>query len=257
MAKRPGIFVAVLVLTFLGFFFQVAGLVLPWWFVVNDLVYLGVWYLAFCWGGNIESGNCTAIVFNAADEINQPGSEVGSLWFYVIFQICTTAGVFLMLLCLVGLMFGVCCACCKNKCAYVFCCVGLFLSALLVCPALALFGIAYIYLGSYLVETLSATTFPYSALASGLGCFITFVAAITLAIALCTWNSYMKDDDDDDGYLGTPMTQTGYTGGYGNPGNKQGYDNYGYPNQGYEKRSQPNQYAQPTNMYRPVAAKRY
>ncbi|XP_033733542.1 uncharacterized protein LOC117322710 [Pecten maximus] len=264
MAKRPGIFVAVVVLTFLGFFFQTAGLALPWWFVVNDIVYLGVWFLAFCWGGNIGSGNCTTITFSAADQASQPGSEVAGQWFYIIFQICTTAGVGTVLLCLVGLLIGVCCSCCKSKCAYVFCCVGLFLSALLVCPALALFGLAYVYLGSYILETLSPTTFPYSALASGLGCFITFVAGITLAIALCSWNTYMRDDEDND-YPGTPMTQTGYTDGYNSSrqGNdkqgyrQQGYDNQGYPQQGYEKKSQHHQYAQPNNMYRPVASKRY
>ncbi|XP_060072004.1 uncharacterized protein LOC132551878 [Ylistrum balloti] len=276
MAKTPGIFVAITVLSFLGFFFQAAGLALPWWFVINDIVYIGVWYLAYCWGGNIGSGNCSTITLNAADQATQPGSEVALQWFYVIFQACATAAVGIVLLCTLGLLFGVCCSL-KNKCAYVFCCVNLFLSGLLVCPALAFFGLAYIYLGSYFLKTMSATTFPYAALASGLGCFITFVTGITLAIALCSWNTYMSEDNYDDSH-GMPMTQSGntegynqgynqggynqgydqggYNQGYDQGGHTQGYGNKAYQGQGYEKRAQQPQYSQP-KMYRPVASPRY
>ncbi|OWF48462.1 uncharacterized protein LOC110453023 [Mizuhopecten yessoensis] len=247
MSKWPGVFVAAAVLTFLGLFFQAAGLALPWWFVINDRVYIGVWFLAACFGGNIGSGNCTAISLNLADQTAESGSEVASQWFYTIFQACMTAAVGLIFLCSVGFLFGFCGAC-KSKCAFVFSCVGLFLSALLMLPGLGLFGLAYIFLADYFLETLAATTFPYAALSSGLGCIITFVAAVTLAIALCTWNTHMSDDHDDE-YRGTPMTQSGYT---------HGYDNKAYPPQGNEQRQYvQQQHSHPSNMNRPAAAKRY
>lgn len=81
----PGIFKAAAVFTFLAFFFQVAGIALPWWFVLGDTVYLGVWYLVLCWGGGGLSGNCSVIGFSAAAATGEKGADIGT-YTYILYR---------------------------------------------------------------------------------------------------------------------------------------------------------------------------
>ena len=83
---------------------------------------------------------------------------------------------------------------------------------------------------------LEARSFPWSVLISGVGLLFTFIAFVTLAVALCRWRSIFDDDEGSDD-MGRPMTsmsekQHGY------------YDNPKYGG-GYNQPQKSNPYAQP------------
>ncbi|KAJ8318827.1 hypothetical protein KUTeg_003918 [Tegillarca granosa] len=235
---------AAFAITFFAGFFQLVGFILPWWFVIGDSIYIGIWFIVGCASGIANPSNCSVVAYSGLDALtnintNDGNTMVGNIIFTII-QIVATVGFGFMLISFLSLMFSGCAAIC------ILAVVGFF---------------AWIYtsiLIAFSAYQFDARTFPWSVAASGLGGVLTFIGAIVLAVALCSWrNEY--DDDDDERHL--PMSTMNDKRGYDNPRymNERGggYDgNHSYPRKEYPP-YQPN--TQPPyrndNMYRPYHQK--
>lgn len=280
MASWPGILLAAATLTFIGLFFQVAGFVLPWWFVIGDGAYIGIWYLLDCKSGIAAVRNCSVYSYMEHSSIaDYNATAIVSQSYFTGVQVCSTVALGLLLFVALGFICGGCDSC-RAKAGYAWGCIFLFISGILVLISLGLF--AWIYVDTHVnlpSYNLDGRSFPWGVVASGLGALFALFAAIVLAVLLCRWEYHMYDDDEDDyydrGHRQVPLSQIDHKRGY----DRTGYHNYAYPTSRseYEKPqpqyyygssqrpSQPSShspqyvqasspYRQTANMYRPIAA---
>ncbi|OWF55650.1 uncharacterized protein LOC110457143 [Mizuhopecten yessoensis] len=280
MASWPGIMLAAATLTFIGLFFQVGGFVLPWWFVIGDGVYIGVWYMLNCKSGIVSVRNCSVYSYREDSIVTEyNATAIVSQDYYTGLQVCTTVALGLLLIVALGFICGGC-NYCRAKSGYVWGCIFLFLSGILMLTSLGLFSWIYVdtltNLPSY---HLDGRSFPWGVVSAGLGALFALFAGIVLAVLLCRWEYHMYDDDDDDDYdrgqRRVPMSQIDHKRGY----DRTGYQNHAYPASGsaydkpapqhyyYGSSHRSNQsastpqyvqaatpYRQTANMYRPIAA---
>ncbi|XP_060072011.1 uncharacterized protein LOC132551884 [Ylistrum balloti] len=283
MASWPGILLAAATLTFIGLFFQVGGFVLPWWFVIGDGVYIGVWYMLDCKSGIASVRNCSVYSYREASSITgYNATTIVTQSYFTGLQVCTTVALGLILFVTLGFICGGC-ENCKAKAGYVWGSIFLFISGLLLLITLGLFSWIYVDTLTNLPNYhLDGRSFPWGVVSSGIGSLFALLAGIVLAVLLCRWEYHMYDDYDDDDYYDrghrhVPMSQIDHKRGY----DRTGYQNHAYPTSGSTYEKPPPQtyyygssqrashhsgnqapqyvqaaspYRQTANMYRPIAA---
>ncbi|KAL3877184.1 hypothetical protein ACJMK2_034925 [Sinanodonta woodiana] len=235
-------------ITVFAFFLEAVGFAIPFVFGIvvsaNDTTlygFFGIWYVVACvkgkgidscvshaiaqklgssyGGGNIDEKNTSSLADEGATALG-----VNPAW--LAFQIIMTVGVGL---CFLAFLVILCSACYRtiSKGWFIFACIMLFFSALIILGMIALFiaAMELVFVFSYIVGT--AENFPWSLLILGIGAILSLVASIIFMVITCKWSHHKYQDSDTDYEHEVPMSDV---------------QKVGYDNRGYDQRSAPPEY---------------
>ncbi|KAK3591705.1 hypothetical protein CHS0354_019468 [Potamilus streckersoni] len=225
-------------ITLFAFFLEAVGFAIPFVFGIvipnGDITlyaFVGIWYVVACVKGRgIDSCASQAIAQNLGSDYqgnidgknitnlaNNAGMALGVNVAWLAFQIIMTVGVGL---CLLAFLVILCSACYRStsKKWFIFACIMLFFSALIILGMIALFIAAMELVFVFLFVVGTAENFPWSLLILGIGAILSLVASIIFMVITCNWNRHKYQESDTDSENEVPMSDI----------QKEGYENRGY-----------------------------